>query len=98
MRVLRNSDGSRWQARAIRPDRLHQRVEGGLVRGERGDPALWHNHFCRRFSPSEILNGRSTTMEEKKEATSGTVTGNDQHVGFRAMIMKQAIEYNLAGF
>ena len=37
-------------------------------------------------------------MEEKKEAISGTVTGNDQHVGFRAMIMKQAIEYNLPGF
>jgi acylphosphatase len=31
------------------------------------------------------------------DAISGTVTGNDQHVGFRAMIMKQAIEYNLAG-
>ena len=37
-------------------------------------------------------------MKEKKEAISGTVTGNDQHVGFRAMIMKHAIEYNLAGF
>ena len=37
-------------------------------------------------------------MDEKKEAISGTVTGNDQHVGFRAMIMKQAIAYNLAGF
>jgi acylphosphatase len=37
-------------------------------------------------------------MSEKDEAISGTVTGNDQHVGFRAMIMKQAIEYNLAGF
>jgi acylphosphatase len=37
-------------------------------------------------------------MNEKKEAISGTVTGNDQHVGFRAMIMKHAIEYNLAGF
>ena len=37
-------------------------------------------------------------MKDKKEAISGTVTGNDQHVGFRAMIMKQAIEYNLAGF
>ena len=37
-------------------------------------------------------------MKEKKEAISGTVTGNDQHVGFRAMIMKQAIEYNLVGF
>jgi acylphosphatase len=37
-------------------------------------------------------------MSEKEQAISGTVTGNDQHVGFRAMIMKQAIEYNLAGF
>ena len=37
-------------------------------------------------------------MSGKTEAISGTVTGNDQHVGFRAMIMKQAIEYNLAGF
>ena len=37
-------------------------------------------------------------MNGEKEAISGTVTGNDQHVGFRAMIMKQAIEYNLAGF
>ncbi len=37
-------------------------------------------------------------MKGKKEAVAGTVTGNDQHVGFRAMIMKQAIEYNLAGF
>lgn len=32
-----------------------------------------------------------------KEAISGLVTGNDEHVGFRAMIMKQAIEFNLAG-
>jgi acylphosphatase len=35
---------------------------------------------------------------KEKEAISGTVTGNDEQVGFRAMIMKQAIEYNLAGF
>lgn len=34
----------------------------------------------------------------QKQAISGTVTGNDQGVGFRAMIMKQAIAYNLAGF
>lgn len=33
----------------------------------------------------------------KKEAVAATVTGNDQRVGFRAMVMKQAIEYNLAG-
>jgi acylphosphatase len=34
---------------------------------------------------------------QQKQAVSATVTGNDQHVGFRAMIMKQAIKYNLAG-
>ena len=33
----------------------------------------------------------------QKQAVSGTVAGNDQGVGFRAMIMKQAIVYNLAG-
>jgi len=37
-------------------------------------------------------------MMQQKQAISGTVTGNDQHVGFRAMIMKQAIALNLAGF
>jgi acylphosphatase len=31
------------------------------------------------------------------KAISATVNGDDQQVGFRAMIMKQAIEYNLAG-
>jgi acylphosphatase len=33
----------------------------------------------------------------EKQAISATVTGNDQQVGFRAMVMKQAIEHNLAG-
>jgi acylphosphatase len=33
----------------------------------------------------------------KQEAIAATVTGNDQQVGFRALVMKQAIEYNLAG-
>ena len=32
-----------------------------------------------------------------KQAISATVTGNDERVGFRAMVMKQAIEHNLAG-
>jgi acylphosphatase len=32
-----------------------------------------------------------------KKAILATVIGDDQQVGFRAMIMKQAIEYNLAG-
>ena len=30
-------------------------------------------------------------------AISAIVTGIDQHVGFRALVMKQAIQYNLAG-
>jgi acylphosphatase len=34
---------------------------------------------------------------QQKQAISATVTGNDQRVGFRAMVMKQAIEHNLAG-
>jgi acylphosphatase len=35
---------------------------------------------------------------DQKQAISATVTGDDQQVGFRAMVMKQAIQYNLAGF
>ena len=33
----------------------------------------------------------------QQKAISATVTGDDQKVGFRAMVMKQAIEYNLPG-
>jgi acylphosphatase len=33
----------------------------------------------------------------QQKAISATVTGDDQKVGFRAMVMKQAIQYNLAG-
>ena len=33
----------------------------------------------------------------EREALAATVTGNDQQVGFRAMVMKEAIQYNLAG-
>jgi acylphosphatase len=35
---------------------------------------------------------------QQTKAISAAVTGHDQQVGFRAMIMKQAIEYNLAGY
>jgi acylphosphatase len=35
--------------------------------------------------------------DDGKRAVIGTVTANDGEVGFRAMLMKQAIEYNLAG-
>jgi acylphosphatase len=41
--------------------------------------------------------GEAERAMQQKKAILATVTGNDQHVGFRAMIMKQAIEYNLAG-
>ena len=34
---------------------------------------------------------------QQKQAIAATVTGNDEHVGFRAMVLKQAIAYNLAG-
>ena len=61
-----------------------------------------------RMSPSMIrgalalmaLQDQSGPAEAKSHETvaiSATVTGNDQGVGFRAMVMKQAIEYNLAG-
>jgi acylphosphatase len=33
----------------------------------------------------------------QQKAILATVTGDDQKVGFRAMVMKQAIEHNLAG-
>ncbi len=33
----------------------------------------------------------------KNEAVQASVTGNDEQVGFRALVMKQAIAYNLAG-
>ena len=33
----------------------------------------------------------------KTASVEATVTGNDQQVGFRALVMKQAIQYNLAG-
>ena len=35
--------------------------------------------------------------DAEPEAISASVSGNVQRVGFRAMILKQAIEYNLAG-
>jgi acylphosphatase len=40
---------------------------------------------------------RSNAADMNVMAVSGVVTGNVQEVGFRAMIQKQAIQYNLAG-
>ena len=47
-----------------------------------------------------VLLAQTSFAEAKSRETvaiSATVSGNDQRVGFRAMVMKQAIEYNLAG-
>jgi acylphosphatase len=33
----------------------------------------------------------------KQDVVDATVSGNDEQVGFRALVMKQAIQYNLAG-
>ena len=44
-------------------------------------------------SPLALLNAKAQNVT----AISGTVTGNVQEVGFRAMIQRQAIQYNLAG-
>lgn len=41
--------------------------------------------------------GPTIAASAELQAISGTVTGNVQGVGFRAMILKQAVEYNLAG-
>ncbi|MGO4339564.1 acylphosphatase [Labrys sp. KB_33_2] len=41
--------------------------------------------------------GVAAQADAKEGAIEATVTGNDQQVGFRAAVMKQAIKYNLAG-
>ena len=46
------------------------------------------------YGSLDLAGGR---IMAKKEAVEATVSGNDQQVGFRALVMKQAIEYNLAG-
>ena len=43
------------------------------------------------------VSAKSKVNDQNVTAVSGTVTGNVQEVGFRAMIQKQAIRYNLAG-
>ena len=50
------------------------------------------------LSSQSTVFAQGSSAPKAKQAISGTVTGNDQHVGFRAMIMKQAIRYNLAGY
>ena len=43
------------------------------------------------------VSAKSKVNDQNVTAVSETVTGNVQQVGFRAMIQKQAIQYNLAG-
>ena len=47
--------------------------------------------FCGLYSLSAF------SAEESARAVSGIVSGNVQKVGFRALLFKQAIQYNLAG-
>jgi acylphosphatase len=56
----------------------------------------------RMFTPGNLRYDGSRhsaggRLMAKQEAIEATVTGHDQEVGFRALVMKQAIEYNLAG-
>jgi acylphosphatase len=41
--------------------------------------------------------GSAESAMQQQKAISASVSGDDQQVGFRALIMKQAIAYNLAG-
>jgi acylphosphatase len=52
------------------------------------------SHFLGTATPAPA---ESTAKAQNVTAVSGVVTGNVQGVGFRAMIQKQAIQYNLAG-
>jgi acylphosphatase len=52
--------------------------------------------FAALLASGSVLPIASAAGAES-QAISGVVTGNVQKVGFRAMILKRAIEYNLAG-
>jgi len=52
--------------------------------------------FAALLASGPVLPNASAAGPES-QAISGIVTGNVQKVGFRAMILKQAIKYNLAG-
>jgi acylphosphatase len=45
----------------------------------------------------DLRKDRAEAKMKQQQAISATVTGNDQQVGFRAMVMKHAIQNNLAG-
>jgi acylphosphatase len=49
------------------------------------------------YGVPSAASGPTSAASAEPVAIAGTVTGNVQKVGFRAMILKQAVEYNLAG-
>jgi acylphosphatase len=49
------------------------------------------------FVMTAPISAKSKVNDQNIAAVLGNVTGNVQQVGFRAMIQKQAIQYNLAG-
>ena len=60
-------------------------------------PPCWIPSPSARDFRYDVGLGTFTERATMPQAISATVTGNDQEVGFRAMVMKQAIQYNLAG-
>jgi len=72
---------------------------GGNVEGDRSMREASKVRFGRWILALIIFQAPpvGASARSQDSAVSGIVTGNDQHVGFRAMVMKQAIEYNLAG-
>jgi acylphosphatase len=62
---------------------------------KRQDAGLFGGIGVHSFTPGDVKTERAM---QQQTAILATVTGKDQGVGFRAMIMKQAIKYNLAGF
>jgi acylphosphatase len=64
---------------------------------------LLHRTLCIATSLASVsvvvipAAAKSGAKDKNITAVSGRVTGNVQQVGFRAMIQKQAIRYNLAG-
>jgi acylphosphatase len=53
--------------------------------------------FMCALAMNAPVRAKSNKNDQSVIAVSGTVTGKVQKVGFRALIQKQAIEYNLAG-
>ena len=68
-----------------------------LMTTKKGDDQKTDNVRSAAVTYLECLEHIQFLRRHWKKTILATVTGDDQHVGFRAMIMKQAIKYNLAG-